>query len=553
VTSPSTSASAPLSTSPSKKMATLSTLPSLMLGPLHDVEARSLDDAYAALLDTFVPLLLKEADFAVDLLLLGSVVESGREGAREGALSRPPARPARARQLRVELEAGAEKVLAALLEGVQAELLALAELAGKSGLQQAAIPMLGATLRQQARAAAASHAPALLAALTECERRLRAHFETYIGESEATIRRFEPRRAMRSGSRGKHVHVAPFVENFGLFVTRMEDLIWAFGSEELAAGQAPTNDAVESDAESQSQASAAVGFGGARAAEGALSRAGGPSRRTTADTVSSVDMDSEESGTPVASAGPGGRVFERAPSYDAQLSLRARFVGTGGAAQTATTQVRNLMDDAYRRLIAEMIATIERLAKEDAKYGNKLRLENYSMLIAAVESQAASVPILAHFALKLAGLKETAIRGYVQEQLQYCRMWALLNFSEQLDLLLPDVGADEVRFQMHFAPDDLSRLLNDTMLGVEKKLGLMYGRIAKHFAFQRDEFIAMVWSRCTMALLRRYQRLEEQVAACYPALRVRPSAEELQVVLGNTTPQLREEAHPGAAATPNGR
>lgn len=78
----------------------------------------------------------------------------------------------------------------------------------------------------------------------------------------------------------------------------------------------------------------------------------------------------------------------------------------GGAAR----QVRNLMDDAYRRLIAEMIATIERLAKEDAKYGNKLRLENYSMLIAAVESQAASVPILAHFALKLAGLKETAIR-----------------------------------------------------------------------------------------------------------------------------------------------
>jgi hypothetical protein len=142
-------------------------------------------------------------------------------------------------------------------------------------------------------------------------------------------------------------------------------------------------------------------------------------------------------------------------------------------------------------------------------------------------------------------------QAYVQEQLQYCRMWALLNFSERLDQLLPDVGAEEVKFQMHFAPDDLARLLGETMAGVEKKLGLMYGRIVKHFAQQREEFVGMVWSRCNLAMLRRYQRLEEQVAMCYPGLSVTPSADQLQAILSVTTPQQRSEPSFTASAPPS--
>jgi hypothetical protein len=69
------------------------------------------------------------------------------------------------------------------------------------------------------------------------------------------------------------------------------------------------------------------------------------------------------------------------------------------------------MDDAYRRLISEMITAIERLAQADAKYGNKLRLENYSMLIGAVQHYASSVPILSHFVDKLQTAKETAVRA----------------------------------------------------------------------------------------------------------------------------------------------
>jgi hypothetical protein len=101
------------------------------------------------------------------------------------------------RLARVELEAGTEKVLALLLDGVQGELLMLVDLAGKSGQQQQlCIPMLRATLPHQAKVAAVTHVPGLHVALTECEKQLRANFEAYVSECEGSIRRFEPRRTM---------------------------------------------------------------------------------------------------------------------------------------------------------------------------------------------------------------------------------------------------------------------------------------------------------------------------------------------------------------------
>ena len=124
-------------------------------------------------------------------------------------------------------------------------------------------------------------------------------------------------------------------------------------------------------------------------------------------------------------------------------------------------------------------------------------------------------------------------QGYVREQLEYCRLWGLLSFSERLEQLLPDVGPEDVKFQLHFTADDVQRLLGTTMAGAEKKLSLMRGRIAKHFAHQPPEFVDGLWRRCSGALLARYQRLEAQISMCYSGVSVSPSSSQLNAVLSS--------------------
>jgi len=534
--------------SPSKILKTLSGSPdrlgSFGLNPGTDVEAQSLDEAYALLLDNFVPLLLREADFAVQLLLL-SKPDDDRQGRKAGEpstsaaiLSPSKSRPGKKRMHRAvsALQVGAAeevgqqgmKAMEALLEGVDLDLLQMVDMTAKTH-QQFCVPMLGATLRHQAKVAAVAYATPLHRTLTECEKRLRINLENFVTERVSNISKFEAGGAMNPGS-VKHIHVAPFVSGFGPLITRLEDFLWSCKMDEPPEARPSRR-----GGGSQSDASEASDHGNAHS--------DGPSRSASENNLSESTRSRRSTADSLDTSGSGGderlqklRAVSIGPPIDVGLSLRARFIGTGGSGVSAATQVRNVMDDAYRRLLDTIISTIERLAAGDAKYGNKLRVENYSALLDAISHHANSVPVLAHFRQRLLQARETAVQGYVREQLEYCRIWALLSFSERLEQLLPDVGPDEVKFQIHFSPDDLSQLLETTMLGADKKLSLMCARIVKHFSQQPPQFVASVWGRCKKALLLQYRRLEEQVALCYPGTTVEPTSKGLRAMLEATMP-----------------
>lgn len=96
----------------------------------------------------------------------------------------------------------------------------------------------------------------------------------------------------------------------------------------------------------------------------------------------------------------------------------------------ASCQVRAVLDDAYNRLIRAMIGTIERLAASDTKYGNKLRLENYSGLLDAIHHHANSVTTLANFRDGLEKSKEAAVQVRLRASLcllPFPPSWLLLS------------------------------------------------------------------------------------------------------------------------------
>jgi hypothetical protein len=59
-----------------------------------------------------------------------------------------------------------------------------------------------------------------------------------------------------------------------------------------------------------------------------------------------------------------------------------------------------------------------------------MRLENYSLFEEAVGSLASRDAVLAHFKAEARAHKEAAMLSYIHQQLEYVKMWKILDFSQ---------------------------------------------------------------------------------------------------------------------------
>ncbi|PNH11938.1 Exocyst complex component SEC3A [Tetrabaena socialis] len=127
---------------------------------------------------------------------------------------------------------------------------------------------------------------------------------------------------------------------------------------------------------------------------------------------------------------------------------------------------------------------------------------------------------------------EESVQRYVAAQLQYTNLWRLVEASERMDQLLQVVSPAEVPYQAGFAQADVRALIAGSMKDADKKLQRMYGRVKKHMGNNNLAF--RVWERIYEQLMQRrarggrYQRLEEQMALCYPALTLSPTVDQLE-------------------------
>jgi len=222
--SPASPAASPSAvSSPGGKMPTgqYDRIPTLLLSASHEVEPHSLDEAYAKLLNVFMPLLLQEVEYAADLLFLNKDTDGAEARAQGEGQGNGPEQSGRA-----AVSAAAKKAAAMLLDGVDGEVLQVVDMSAK-GNQQLCVPMLGATIRHRAKLSGIELADPLRRMLSECEKRLRANLEAFVSERVAAIAKFEPRAVMTANSPIKFVNVAPFVQSFGPLVDRFEELISA--------------------------------------------------------------------------------------------------------------------------------------------------------------------------------------------------------------------------------------------------------------------------------------------------------------------------------------
>lgn len=128
------------------------------------------------------------------------------------------------------------------------------------------------------------------------------------------------------------------------------------------------------------------------------------------------------------------------------------------------------------------------------------------------------------------------MRAYVQQQLEYGRLWSILDFSNKIEAELQEVKPQEISFKSGFSSQDVRNLIAQTMASTEKKLSMMYARVKKHLGESSPKLLYTVWQSVEAEVLERYRKLEKQMMVCYPNVPLSPSPEELMELFKTTGP-----------------
>jgi len=217
----------------------------------------------------------------------------------------------------------------------------------------------------------------------------------------------------------------------------------------------------------------------------------------------------------------------------AQVSCAEDEEALDQAAQEAMSSVRADVDQVYQRLVHTMFNRLERQAASDPKYTDRLRLENYTYFCKALQPLAGQAPVLGEAVLTAEARREASLRAYVQSQLEYGKLWKLLEFADKVDKQLQVLSPPEISFQKDCSAAEVRSLIRSTMDGADKKLENMAQRVRKHLG--QGVLSQMVWGSLKDDLMARYEHLEELLDVCYSGTRLNPSPEELRELFKTTS------------------
>eukprot|EP00891_Asterochloris_glomerata_P003138 jgi/Astpho2/3138/Aster-03421 len=389
-------------------------------------------------------------------------------------------------------------VIASLIVGVHTDFQALVDLISKAD-PLVSVPMLRGVLLWQASLSRQPLADALLRLVNDCCEWLLGHFERFITDRVASINKFDSKSSLGLADGVKSLHVLPFFATFASLATRLEDLL----ADDPSSPPLPGRKATENEDE---------------------------------DDLSIMSEELEEDPETEPAHGEGDDDDEDGPRQSLEERRQSvREAGPRGALPQATSRkqalapdvippahklhnIREAVTPAYFKLVQAMFATLERVAASDPKHGDRLRLESYAYFVRALDPLASQTAGIQQFHAQAQVAKQVAKQVYVQQQLEYGRFRALLEFATNVDQLVKDLGPEEVPFQLHYQVADLRALLAATFEKTQKRFNAMWARIHKHMGTSSPGLIGEVWESMQTLLLEKCGLLEAHMVKCYPSV-----------------------------------
>ncbi|CAM8926185.1 unnamed protein product [Rhodiola kirilowii] len=176
-------------------------------------------------------------------------------------------------------------------------------------------------------------------------------------------------------------------------------------------------------------------------------------------------------------------------------------------------QSRDLVDQAYTKLVSTMFSTLEKIAQTDPKYADILLLENYAAFQNSLYDLANIVPTLAKFYHQASEAYEQACTHHISIII-FTQFERLFQFGKRIEDLMFTISPEEIPFQLGLSKQDLRKMLKSSLTGLDKSIGAMYRRLQKNLT--SEELLPSLWDKCKKMFLDKYENFVQLIAKIYP-------------------------------------
>ncbi|XP_078170955.1 exocyst complex component SEC3A-like [Carex rostrata] len=206
----------------------------------------------------------------------------------------------------------------------------------------------------------------------------------------------------------------------------------------------------------------------------------------------------------------------------AQLATRLEEYVHGGC--------RDLIDQAYTKIVSIMFVTLEKIAQVEPKYADIMLLENYAAFQNGLYDLANSIQTLAKFYHQASEAYEQACLRHINMVI-YIHFEKLFQFARKTEeLLIGKMPPEEIPFQMGMSKGELRKVLKSTISGLDKTQSAMYKKLQKNLTV--EELIPSLWEKCKKEFLEKYASFVKMVQKIYPTETV-PSVVDMQKILAS--------------------
>ncbi|GMH18402.1 hypothetical protein Nepgr_020243 [Nepenthes gracilis] len=190
-------------------------------------------------------------------------------------------------------------------------------------------------------------------------------------------------------------------------------------------------------------------------------------------------------------------------------------------------QSRDLVDQAYSKLVSIMFATLEKTAQIDPKYADIFLLENYAAFQNSLYDIANAVPTLAKFYHQASEAYHQACLRHISLIIYY-QFERLFQFARRIEDSLQTISPEEIPFQVGLSKMELRKVLKASLTGVDKSIGAMYKKLQKNLTSQ--DLLPSLWDKCKKEFLHKYDSFARLAAKVYPRETVPSLAEMRELV-----------------------
>lgn len=190
-----------------------------------------------------------------------------------------------------------------------------------------------------------------------------------------------------------------------------------------------------------------------------------------------------------------------------------------------TNNCRDLVDQAYNKLVSTMFSTLDRIAPLDVKHSDVLLLENHAAFQNSTYDLAGTIPALRQFYQQSSEIYETACTRCIDSVI-FGQFDKLFDYLQKIKNLLTTIDKDEIPFQIGFSKADLRKVLKSQLTGVDRSLQAMCHRLKK--SLTSGDLLPSLWLKCQESFMERYEELESVVARCYANEAISPSSREMR-------------------------